>query len=146
MKQLIMSIVILVLVSTHSIGQDTKDTTKKGINLPERVAKENVKDVLRGDSAIAELGLIKKDLTEEKIKNQAKDSIISLKDQQIGSFKEKEKNWEGIISLKDEQLVKERQTSLQLRKDLKSVKRKKTFIEITSSILLAGGIYLFIRR
>ena len=146
MKKLITLISILFLISIPSLGRDILDTIPKKINLPEAVAKETVKDLLRGDSAVGELNLTKQNLEFEKTKSKAKDSIISILNQEIGVYKEKEKSFNDIIFFKDSQLDLEQQVSKKLAADLRAVKRKKTFMQIAGTAIIGGLAYLYITK
>jgi len=109
-------------VSLSSYSQtDTvinQDTTK--VILSTRVARLVFQDLIRYDGAKLEIVELNK--------------IVSLKDQQIFSFKEKDElknqkigNLELIITKKDEQFSLERQKSESLLKELKA-QRTKTFL------------------
>jgi len=109
-------------VSLSSYSQtDTlinKDTTK--VILSTRVARLVYQDLIRYDGAKLEIVELNK--------------IVSLKDQQIFSYKEKDElknqkigNLELIITKKDEQFSLERQKSEGLLKELKA-QRTKTFL------------------
>ena len=95
-----------------------QDTTK--VILSTRVARLVFQDLIRYDGAKLEIVELNK--------------IVSLKDQQIFSFKEKDElknqkigNLELIITKKDEQFSLERQKSESLLKELKA-QRTKTFL------------------
>lgn len=95
-----------------------KDTTK--VILSTRVARLVYQDLIRYDGAKLEIVELNK--------------IVSLKDQQIFSYKEKDElknqkigNLELIITKKDEQFSLERQKSEGLLKELKA-QRTKTFL------------------
>ncbi len=84
------------------------------------VAKLVIKDLIKGDGAVAEIHELNK--------------VISLKDEQIGLYKQKDTlkdqkigNLELIITKKDEQFSLERAKSESLLKELKS-QRRKTFL------------------
>lgn len=84
------------------------------------MAKLVIKDLIKGDGAVAEVGELNK--------------IILMKDDQIVLFKQKDSlkdqkisNLEFIISKKDEQFGLERQKSESLLKELKG-QRRKTFL------------------
>ena len=91
------------------------------------VAKLVIKDLIKGDGAIAEITELNK--------------VIGLKDEQIGLFKQKDtlkdqkiSNLELIISKKDEQFSLERQKSESLLKELKGQRRKTFFYKVGSFI------------
>ena len=98
----------------------TKTNVDTIVALKVPVAKLVIKDLIKGDGAIAEIHELTK--------------IVSLKDEQIGLFKQKDSlkdqkigNLEVIITKKDEQFSLERMKSESLLKELKG-QRRKTFI------------------
>ena len=98
----------------------TKTNVDTIVALKVPVAKLVIKDLIKGDGAIAEVNDLNK--------------VITLKDQQIGLYKEKDSlkdqkisNLEVIITKKDEQFSLERAKSESLLKELKS-QRTKTFL------------------
>ena len=114
----------MVILSLSSYSQtDTTnvlvlDTTK--VTIPTKVARLVFQDLLRYDGAKLEIIELNK--------------VITLKDEQIGLFKQKDTlkdqkitNLEVIISKKDEQFGLERQKSESLLKELKG-QRTKTFL------------------
>ena len=128
----------MVTLSLSSYSQtDTvinQDTTK--VILSTRVARLVYQDLLRYDGTKLEIIELNK--------------IITLKDQQIFSFKEKDEfknqkisNLELIITKKDEQFSFERQKSESLLKELKT-QRTKTFIYKVGSFvgIIATSILL----
>jgi hypothetical protein len=125
-------------LSSYSQTDTTKiivsDTNK--VTLPTRVARLAFQDLLRYDGAKLEISELNK--------------VISLKDEQIGLFKQKDSlkdqkigNLELIINKKDEQFVLERQKSESLLKELKG-QRAKTFLYKVGSFvgIIATSLYL----
>lgn len=125
-------------LSSYSQTDTTKvivlDTTK--VILPTRVARLAFQDLLRYDGAKLEIVELNK--------------VISLKDNQIGLFKQKDTlkdqkigNLELIISKKDQQFDLERQKSESLLKELKK-QRTKTFLYKVGSFvgIIATSILL----
>jgi hypothetical protein len=125
-------------VSLSSYSQtDTlinKDTTK--VILSTRVARLVYQDLIRYDGAKLEIVELNK--------------IVSLKDQQIFSYKEKDElknqkigNLELIITKKDEQFSLERQKSDGLLKELKAQRTKTFFYKVGSFVgIIATSILL----
>ena len=114
----------------------TKTNIDTLVPLKVPVAKLVIKDLIKGDGAIVEVKELNK--------------VITLKDEQINLFKQKDtlkdqkiSNLELIISKKDQQFDLERQKSDSLLKELKG-QRRKTFLYkigsyvaiITTSLLL----------
>jgi hypothetical protein len=137
MKKLIL-LLLLVTVSLSSYSQtDTvinQDTTK--VILSTRVARLVFQDLIRYDGAKLEIVELNK--------------IVSLKDQQIFSFKEKDElknqkigNLELIITKKDEQFSLERQKSESLLKELKAQRTKTFFYKVGSFVgIIATSVLL----
>jgi hypothetical protein len=120
MKKLIL-LTIITLVTLKSFSQTvTKTNVDTLVALKVPVAKLVIKDLIKGDGAQIEIVELNK--------------VITLKDEQIGLFKQKDSlkdqkigNLELIISKKDEQFGLERQKSESLLKELKA-QRTKTFL------------------
>jgi len=120
MKKLIL-LTILTLVTLRSFSQTvTKTNVDTVVALKVPVAKLVIKDLMKGDGAVAEVVELNK--------------VVSLKDEQIGLYKQKDSlkeqkigNLELIITKKDEQFGLERQKSESLFKELKG-QRRKTFL------------------
>ena len=135
MKKLIL-LAIITLVTLKSFSQTvTKTNIDTLVPLKVPVAKLVIKDLIKGDGAVAEVAELNK--------------VISLKDEQIGLYKQKDTlkdqkigNLELIISKKDEQFSLERQKSESLLKELKGQKLKTffykagTFVAVISTTLL----------
>ena len=123
MKKLTLLLLLVMLsLSSYSQTDTTKiivlDTTK--VTIPTKVARLVYQDLLRYDGAKLEIVELNK--------------VITLKDDQIGLFKQKDAlkdqkigNLEFIITKKDEQFSLERAKSESLLKELKG-QRRKTFI------------------
>lgn len=137
MKKLIL-LTLLVTLSLSSYSQtdtlNNQDTTK--VVLSTRVARLVYQDLLRYDGAKLEIAELKK--------------VISLKDDQINLFKQKDtlkdqkiSNLELIISKKDEQFSLERAKSDGLLKELKGQRTKTFFYKIGSFIgVIATSVLL----
>jgi hypothetical protein len=108
-------------VTLKSFSQNvTKTNIDTLVPLKVPVAKLVIKDLIKGDGSIVEIKELNK--------------VISLKDDQINLFKQKDtlkdqkiSNLETIILKKDEQFSLERQKSESLLKELKG-QRRKTFL------------------
>jgi len=130
----------LVILSLNSYSQT--DTTKTIVSdtskviLPTRVARLAFQDLLRYDGAKLEIFELNK--------------VISLKDNQIDLFKQKDTlkdqkigNLELIISKKDQQFDLERQKSESLLKELKTQRRKTFLYKVGSFVgIIATSILL----
>lgn len=125
----------------------TNNTTSKdtSINLPKPVAKEVVKDIVRGDSAIAELENIKRILERTQNNIALKDSIINLKNNDIEIYKQKEGLWKSIVDLESEKTAKWEAEAAILKKALKKEKRKRIFHDIIGGVIIGGLGYLLVK-
>ncbi len=131
----------MVMLSLTGFSQTVTSTytdTQK-IVLPVPVAKQIVIDLLRGDSAIAQLKLSNNHIVEL-------GRVIELKDTVISKMKLKEENYNVIIS--DERRKNEiYQTELKAtQKELKKIKAKRTFTNIISAVLIGTLTYMYITK
>jgi hypothetical protein len=124
-------------VTLKSFSQTvTKTNVDTIVALKVPVAKLVIKDLMKGDGAVAEVVELNK--------------VVSLKDEQIGLYKQKDSlkdqkigNLELIITKKDEQFGLERQKSESLFKELKG-QRRKTFLYKVGSFagIIMTSLYL----
>jgi len=107
--------------------------------LPVPVAKQIVIDLLKGDSAFAQLKMSNQHIIEL-------ENMVSLKDSVIDKMKLKEENYNLIIS--DERKKTEiYQKELKItQKELKRIKAKRTFTNIISGVLIGTLTYLYITK
>ena len=107
--------------------------------MPVPVAKQIVIDLLRGDSAFAQLKMSNQHIIEL-------ENMVSLKDSVIDKMKLKEENYNLIIS--DERKKTEiYQKELKItQKELKRIKAKRTFTNIISGVLIGTLTYLYITK
>jgi hypothetical protein len=127
MKKLIL-LTIITLATSKSFSQSvTKTNIDTLVPLKVPVAKLVIKDLIKGDGAVAEIHELNK--------------VISLKDEQIGLYKQKDTlkdqkigNLELIITKKDEQFSLERAKSESLLKELKGQRTKTFFYKIGSFV------------
>ena len=114
----------------------TKTNVDTVVALKVPVAKLVIKDLMKGDGAVAEVVELNK--------------VVSLKDEQIGLYKQKDSlkeqkigNLELIITKKDQQFDLERQKSESLFKELKG-QRRKTFLYKVGSFagIIMTSLYL----
>jgi hypothetical protein len=136
MKKLIL-LTIITLVTLKSFSQNViKTNVDTIVPLKVPIAKLVIKDLIKGDGAVAEVTELNK--------------VIVLKDEQIGLYKQKDSlktqkigNLELIITKKDEQFGLERQKSESLFKELKG-QRRKTFLYKVGSFagIIMTSLYL----
>ena len=122
---------------SQTVTKSYTDTQK--IVLPVPVAKQIVIDLLRGDSAFAQLKMSNQHIIEL-------ENVVSLKDSVIDKMKLKEENYNLIIS--DEKKKTEiYQKELKItQKELKRIKAKRTFTNIISGVLIGTLSYLYITK
>jgi hypothetical protein len=122
---------------SQTVTKSYTDTQK--IVLPVPVAKQIVIDLLRGDSAFAQLKMSNQHIIEL-------ENMVSLKDSVIDKMKLKEENYNLIIS--DERNKTEiYQKELKItQKELKRIKAKRTFTNIISGVLIGTLTYLYITK
>ena len=116
----------------------TKTNIDTLVPLKVPVAKLVIKDLLKGDGAVAEIHELNK--------------VITLKDEQIGLFKQKDTlkdqkigNLEFIITKKDEQFSLERAKSESLLKELKGQRTKTFFYKIGSFVAIITTSLLLVK-
>lgn len=126
---------ILIIFCSFTINAQNPDTIK----IPAPVAKEIAKDLIKGDSAKAELTLTKSqlNLTEEKVK--LKDDIISIHTQKDSLYERSIKNEQSKFDVQG-MFVE------QLRKDNKRLKSSKTFTQIIAGAIIGLLGYLYITK
>jgi hypothetical protein len=124
-------------VTLKSFSQTvTKTNVDTIVALKVPVAKLVIKDLMKGDGAVAEVVELNK--------------VVSLKDEQIGLYKQKDSlkeqkigNLELIITKKDEQFGLERQKSESLFKELKGQRRKTFLYKVGSFVgIIMTSLYL----
>jgi len=138
-KRLIL-LVILLTLSLPSFSQTvTQSKDSQVVVLPVKVAREVVKDLMRGDSAIAQLSLANIQITQLELKVTYQDSVIQ-------KLKTKEDNYITLVDSerrKNEILNDEIKTT---QKELRKVKTKKTFSQIISGAIILTLSYLYITK
>lgn len=122
---------------SQTVTKSYTDTQKIVLSVP--VAKQIVIDLLRGDSAFAQLKMSNQHIIEL-------ENMVSLKDSVIDKMKLKEENYNLIIS--DERKKTEiYQKELKFtQKELKRIKSKRTFTNIISGVLIGTLTYLYITK
>jgi hypothetical protein len=117
----------------------TQSKDSQVVVLPVKVAREVVKDLMRGDSAIAQLSLANIQISQLELKVVYQDSVIQ-------KLKSKEDNYITLIDSekrKNEILNDEIKTT---QKELRKVKTKKTFSQIISGAIILTLSYLYITK
>lgn len=120
---------------SQTVTKSYTDTQK--IVLPVPVAKQIVIDLLRGDSAFAQLKMSNQHIIEL-------ENMVSLKDSVIDKMKLKEENY-NLIILDERKKTEIYQKELKItQKELKRIKAKRTFTNIISGVLIGTLTYLYI--
>ena len=139
-KRLILLLTILTLsLTSFSQNVTPKNSDTQVVILPVKVAREVVKDLLRGDAAIAQLTMVNYEVSQLEIKIGYQDSIIR-------NFKSKEENFNILLEgekRKNEILNQEIKST---QKELRKVKTKKTFTQVISAAIIATVSYLYITK
>lgn len=126
------------MTSSFAFSQNAT-TTIEYINIPVPTVKKITIDLLKGDSAIAQLDLSNRMIAELQAKTVLQDNIIS-------NYEKKEQNYLGIVT-ELEKKVSVYQTELKnTQKELKKVKAKRTFGKIISGVIIGGLTYLYITK
>ena len=126
------------MTSSYAFSQNAT-TTIEYINIPVPTVKKITIDLLRGDSALAQLDLSNRMIVELQSKTVLQDNIIS-------NYKKKEQNYLGIVT-ELEKKVSVYQTELKnTQKELRKVKAKRTFGKIISGVIIGGLTYLYITK
>jgi hypothetical protein len=120
-----------------AFSQTDTNNKEKVKCFPIHVAKQIAKDLLRGDSVMAELKLTNEQLTKTEEKVVLKDSVIS-------TMVIKEKNYISIIGAQDSKFTVMENYSKKLEFQLKKEKVKNKFTSILSgvAILVLGTILI----
>jgi hypothetical protein len=127
-----------ILSLSLTVFSQTDTNNKEKVKcFPIHVAKQIAKDLLRGDSAMAELKLTNEQLTKTEEKVVLKDSIIS-------TMVIKEKNYISIIGAQDSKFTVMENYSKKLELQLKKEKVKNKFTSILSgvAVLVLGTILI----
>ena len=124
-------------LSLTAFSQTDTNNKEKVKCFPVHVAKQIAKDLLKGDSAMAELKLVNEQLvkTEEK---------VSLKDSVISTMVTKENNYISIIDAQDKKYTVMEDYSKKLEFQLKKEKVKNKFTSILSgvAVLVLGTLLI----
>lgn len=126
------------MVSSSVFSQNVTTTTEY-ISIPVPTVKKITIDLLKGDSAFAQLELSNRMISELKSKNVLQDNIIS-------NYEKKEQNYLSIVT-ELEKKVSIYQTELKTtQKELRKIKAKRTFTNIISGVIIGGLTYLYITK
>ncbi len=122
---------------SQTVTKSYTDTQKIVLSVP--VAKQIVIDLLRGDSAFAQLKMSNQHIIEL-------ENMVSLKDSVIDKMKLKEENYNLIISDERKKIEIYQKELKFTQKELKRIKSKRTFTNIISGVLIGTLTYLYITK
>ena len=131
----LMLLIILLNQSLISFSQTDIDTSS--VILQEIVAREIIKDLIKGDAAIEQLEVFEKQVETLELKVTLKDSVIFNLQQQVNNLNQIEQD-------KSKQLGLSQELSEQLNKDLKKQKAKNFLLKLTNTgvIVIAAIVVL----
>ena len=129
----------LIILMTMSLQGFSQNDINKSIRLKKPIAKLVIKDLIIGDGAKLELGLLKKKVS-------LLDTKIVFKDSIITNLNERVMNFESILTTKSDQLAISKELSLKLQTDLKKQKAKTKLFQLGGGAVLVGGIVLLLAK
>lgn len=126
------------MVSSSVFSQNVTTTTEY-ISIPVPTVKKITIDLLKGDSAFAQLELSNRMISELQSKNVLQGNIIS-------NYEKKEQNYLTVVT-ELEKKISIYQTELKTtQKELRKIKAKRTFTNIISGVIIGGLTYLYITK
>jgi hypothetical protein len=114
-------------------------TTVEYINIPVPTVKKITIDLLRGDSALSQLTLSNKFISELETK-------VSLQDKIIETQQKKEENFQKIIVDLEKKVTIYQGELKTTQKELRKIKAKKTFTNIIGGVIIGTLTYLYITK
>lgn len=138
-------LVSLIAFSQTGTKNTTTNNTDSIIPLPKNVAKAVVKDILRKDSLIGEIDVMKKNERLLQANSLIKDSIISNKQNVISLYQEKEKNYNTMLNLKDLEKKNLEDLTNTLKKDLRKKNRELKLTKIGGTIVIGALAFLILK-
>lgn len=126
------------MVSSSVFSQNVTTTTEY-ISIPVPTVKKITIDLLKGDSAFAQLELSNRMISELQSKNVLQGNIIF-------NYEKKEQNYLTVVT-ELEKKISIYQTELKTtQKELRKIKAKRTFTNIISGVIIGGLTYLYITK
>jgi hypothetical protein len=114
-------------------------TTVEYINIPVPTVKKITIDLLKGDSALSQLTLSNKFISELETK-------VSLQDKIIETQQKKEENFQKIIVDLEKKVTIYQGELKTTQKELRKLKAKKTFTNIIGGVIIGTLTYLYITK
>ena len=128
---------LIILLNQSLISFSQTDIDSSSVILQEIVAREIIKDLIKGDAAIEQLEVFEKQVETLELKVTLKDSVIFNLQQQVNNLNQIEQD-------KSKQLGLSQELSEQLNKDLKKQKAKNFLLKLTNTgvIVIAAIVVL----
>lgn len=126
-------------MASSSVFSQNVTTTTEYISIPVPTVKKITIDLLKGDSAFAQLELSNRMISELQSKNVLQGNIIF-------NYEKKEQNYLTVVT-ELEKKISIYQTELKTtQKELRKIKAKRTFTNIISGVIIGGLTYLYITK
>lgn len=126
------------MVSSSAFSQNVTTTTEY-ISIPVPTVKKITIDLLKGDSAFAQLELSNRMISELQSKNVLQGNIIS-------NYEKKEQNYLTIVTELEKKVSIYQSELKTTQKELRKIKAKRTFTNIISGVIIGGLTYLYITK
>lgn len=132
-------VLVLSIMASSSVFSQNVTTTTEYISIPVPTVKKITIDLLKGDSAFAQLELSNRMISELQSKNVLQGNIIF-------NYEKKEQNYLTVVT-ELEKKISIYQTELKTtQKELRKIKAKRTFTNIISGVIIGGLTYLYITK
>lgn len=138
MVKKLLVLVLTTMTSLFAFSQNAT-TTVEYINIPVPTVKKITIDLLKGDSALSQLTLSNKFISELETK-------VSLQDKIIETQQKKEENFQKIIVDLEKKVTIYQGELKTTQKELRKLKAKKTFTNIIGGVIIGTLTYLYITK
>ena len=126
-------------MASSSVFSQNVTTTTEYISIPVPTVKKITIDLLKGDSAFAQLELSNRMISELQSKNVLQGNIIS-------NYEKKEQNYLTIVTELEKKVSIYQSELKTTQKELRKIKAKRTFTNIISGVIIGGLTYLYITK
>jgi hypothetical protein len=126
------------MTSSFAFSQNAT-TTIEYINIPVPTVKKITVDLLKGDSALSQLTLSNRFITELETKVVLQDKIIEVQ-------QKKEENFQKIIVDMEKKVTIYQQELKTTQKELRKLKAKRTFTNLIGGVIIGTLTYLYITK
>jgi hypothetical protein len=131
-------LVLTIMTSSFAFSQNAT-TTIEYINIPVPTVKKITVDLLKGDSALSQLTLSNRFITELETKVVLQDKIIEVQ-------QKKEENFQKIIVDMEKKVTIYQQELKTTQKELRKLKAKRTFTNLIGGVIIGTLTYLYITK